>query len=112
SISLSSLLGSEQIKEYTRFIHALEKDGKLNRELEFLPSDDELADRMAKGMGLTRPELAILTAYGKMVLKERVVTPEVSDNPFFQKLLTGAFPAVLQQKFGKEISQHPLKAEI
>lgn len=112
SISLSSLLGSEQIKEYTRFIHALEKDGKLNRELEFLPSDDDLADRMAKGMGLTRPELAILTAYGKMVLKERLVTPEISDNPYFQQLLTGAFPAVLQQKFGKEISQHPLKAEI
>lgn len=112
SISLSSLLGSEQIKEYTRFIHALEKDGKLNRELEFLPSDDELADRMAKNMGLTRPELAILTAYGKMVLKERLVTTEVSDNSYFQQLLTGAFPTVLQKKFSNEISQHPLKAEI
>ncbi|CAM5221241.1 NAD-glutamate dehydrogenase domain-containing protein, partial [Alishewanella longhuensis] len=112
SISLSSLLGPEQIKEYTRFIHALEKDGKLNRELEFLPSDDELADRMAKNMGLTRPELAILTAYGKMVLKERLVTAEVSDNSYFQQLLTGAFPAVLQKKFASEISQHPLKAEI
>ncbi|MCF4009729.1 NAD-glutamate dehydrogenase [Rheinheimera sp. UJ63] len=112
SISLSSLLGSEQIKEYTRFIHALEKDGKLNRELEFLPSDDDLADRMAKGMGLTRPELAILTAYGKMVLKERLVTPDISDNAYFQQLLSGAFPKVLQTKFAEQISQHPLKAEI
>jgi len=112
SISLSSLLGSEQIKEYTRFIHALEKDGKLNRELEFLPSDDELADRMAKNMGLTRPELAILTAYGKMVLKERLVTPDISDSVYFQQLLSGAFPQVLQKKFATEISQHPLKAEI
>lgn len=112
SISLSSLLGSEQIKEYTRFIHALEKDGKLNRELEFLPSDDDLADRMAKNMGLTRPELAILTAYGKMVLKERLVTPDISDSVYFQQLLNGAFPQVLQQKFAAEINQHPLKAEI
>ncbi|MDP5191684.1 NAD-glutamate dehydrogenase, partial [Rheinheimera baltica] len=55
SISISSLLGGEQLKEYTRFIHTLEKEGKLNRELEFLPTDDELAERMAKGQGLTRP---------------------------------------------------------
>ena len=53
---------------------------RVNRELEFLPSDDDLADRMAKGMGVTRPELAILTAYGKMVLKERLVLPEIFEN--------------------------------
>lgn len=112
SISVSSLLGADQMKEYTRFIHALEKDGKLNRELEFLPSDEELSDRMAKGLGLTRPELAILTAYGKMVLKELLVLPEVSDNAYFQQHLITAFPKVLQERYGNEMRQHPLKAEI
>ncbi len=112
SISVSMLLGAEQLKEYTRFIHALEKDGKLNRELEFLPSDDALAERMAKGHGLTRPEMSILTAYGKMVLKEQLVTPEVSEDPYFKQLLLGAFPPVLVEKFAKEMENHPLKAEI
>jgi glutamate dehydrogenase len=112
SISVSSLLGAEQLKEYTRFIHALEKDGKLNRELEFLPSDDMLAERMVKGSGLTRPELAILTAYGKMVLKEQLVTPEISDNAYFKQELIGAFPKVLQERYVKEMETHPLKAEI
>lgn len=112
SISVSSLLGAEQLKEYTRFIHALEKDGKLNRELEFLPSDDMLAERMVKGAGLTRPELAILTAYGKMVLKEQLVTPEVSDNNFFKQELIAAFPKVLQERYVTQMENHPLKAEI
>ncbi len=112
SITLSSLLGAEQIKEYTRFIHALEKDGKLNRELEFLPSDDELAERMVKGIGLTRPELSILTAYGKMVLKEQLVLPEVFDNSYFKRQLVNAFPKVLQQQYLAQMETHPLKAEI
>lgn len=112
SISISSQLGAEQLKEYTRFIHALEKDGKLNRELEFLPSDDELADRMAKNAGLSRPELAILTAYGKMVLKERLVLPEIYENPYFKRQLFAAFPKMLQDKYAAEMEKHPLKAEI
>jgi glutamate dehydrogenase len=112
SISVSMLLGAEQLKEYTRFIHALEKDGKLNRELEFLPTDEALAERMVKGQGLTRPEMSILTAYGKMVLKEQLVTPEVSEAPYFKQLLLGAFPSVLVDKFAAEMETHPLKAEI
>ena len=112
SISISSLLGSEQLKEYTRFIHTLEKDGKLNRELEFLPSDDELADRMAKGQGLTRPELSILTAYGKMVLKERLVLPEIFENAYFKRQLFANFPQMLQDKYATEMENHPLKGEI
>jgi len=112
SISISSLLGAEQLKEYTRFIHTLEKEGKLNRELEFLPSDDELAERMAKGQGLTRPELSILTAYGKMVLKERLVLPEIYDNAYFKRQLFANFPQMLQDKYAAEMENHPLKAEI
>ena len=112
SISVSMSLGAEQLKEYMRFIHALEKDGKLNRELEFLPSDEVLAERMAKGQGLTRPEMAILTAYGKMVLKEQLVLPEIFENLYFKKFLFGAFPVVLQQQFAADMENHPLKAEI
>lgn len=112
SLSISSILGSEQIKEYTRFIHMLEKEGKLNRELEFIPSDDQLAERMVKGQSLTRPELAILTAYGKMVLKEQLVLPEITNNNYYNQLLFSSFPTLLQENYATEIENHPLKAEI
>jgi glutamate dehydrogenase len=112
SISVSMLLGADQLKEYTRFIHALEKDGKLNRELEFLPTDEALAERMVKGAGLTRPEMSILTAYGKMVLKEQLVLPEIFENEYFKQQLFQAFPQVLQERYAAEMETHPLKAEI
>ncbi len=112
SISVSMQLGADGLKEYTRFIHALEKDGKLNRELEFLPSDDVLAERMAKGAGLTRPEMSIITAYGKMVLKEQLVLPEIYENAYFKQQLFQAFPQVLQDRYAAEMENHPLKAEI
>ena len=112
SISVSMLLGADQLKEYTRFIHALEKDGKLNRELEFLPTDEVLAERMVKGAGLTRPEMSILTAYGKMVLKEQLVLPEIFENNYFKQQLFQAFPQVLQERYAAEMETHPLKAEI
>ena len=48
--------GTSTLKEKVRFIHALEKDGKLNRAIEFIPTDEELAERAAAGKDLTRPE--------------------------------------------------------
>lgn len=112
SISISQLGGVSQLKEQLRFIHGLEREGYLNRELEFIPSDDEISDRLAKSMGLTRPELSVMLAYGKMVLKEKFNIPSITDNPYHGKLLIEAFPKVLQDKFTQQMEQHPLRAEI
>jgi glutamate dehydrogenase len=112
SISISHLGGVSQLKEQLRFIHGLEREGYLNRELEFIPSDDEISDRLAKSMGLTRPELSVMLAYGKMVLKEKFNIPSITQNPYHGKLLIEAFPKVLQEKFAAQMEQHPLRSEI
>ena len=112
SISVTHRAGVSMLKEELRFIHGLEKEGYLNRELEFIPSDDEISERLAQGTGLTRPELAVLTAYGKMVLKEKLNISEITDNPFHAKLLPEAFPPVLRQKYAKQMQNHPLRGEI
>jgi glutamate dehydrogenase len=112
SLSITAMRGAEQLKEQIRFIHDLERSGKLDRELEFIPSDDEIAERMAQGKGLTRPELSVLLAYGKMVLKEQLVTPEITDDPYHGRLLIEAFPLPLQQKYSSQMQEHPLRAEI
>lgn len=112
SISITHLGGPGVLKEQIRFIHGLEREGYLNRELEFIPSDDELSERSAKGLGLTRPELSVLIAYGKMVLKEKLNIPDLTDNPYHSRLLLTAFPKVLQEKFAEHMDDHPLRAEI
>lgn len=112
SISITDFNGPASLKEQIRFIHDLEREGYLNRELEFIPTDDELSDRLAMGRGLTRPELSVLIAYGKMVLKEKLNVPEITNNTFHRQLLITAFPQVLQDRFSSNMDDHPLRAEI
>ncbi|MDX1301737.1 NAD-glutamate dehydrogenase [Photobacterium sp.] len=112
SISVTQQQQAQLLKEQIRFIHQLERAGKLDRALEYLPDDDTLAKREKSGMGLTRPELAVLVAYGKMVLKEDLVSDEIANDPYHSRLLPGYFPKELQEKYRLQMDQHPLKQEL
>ena len=112
SLSITELGGVNQIKEQLRFIHRLEREGALNRELEFIPNDDEISDRVATNQGLTRPELCVLIAYGKMVLKEKLNTEEITNNAYHGKLLINAFPERLRKSYADNMQSHPLRSEI
>ena len=71
AISLAMHRCDQQYAEYHRFMVWLEESGRLDRELEFLPSDEALVDRQNRGQTVwTRPELAVLVSYSKVMLKE------------------------------------------
>lgn len=112
SISITEQNGSSLLKEQTRFIHGIEKQGKLNRDLEFLPSDDEISERLTKNQGLTRPELSVLIAYAKMLLKEELNIPQITNTSYYNQLLVTAFPKVLRERYVDQMQNHPLKGEI
>ena len=67
-MSTLELQARVRLPEYQHLIRTLERSGDLNRALEFLPADDELAERRKLGVGITRPELSILLAYSKIWL--------------------------------------------
>ncbi|MFP5282524.1 MAG: NAD-glutamate dehydrogenase domain-containing protein, partial [Actinomycetes bacterium] len=50
------------------WMERLEDRGLLDRQIEFLPSTEEMEQRRAAHRGLTAPELAVLMAYTKIVL--------------------------------------------
>ncbi|MFQ3250621.1 NAD-glutamate dehydrogenase [Glaciecola sp.] len=112
SISITNLAGVKQLKEQLRFIHGLEREGLLNRELEFIPTDEEISDRVVTGQGFTRPELSVLIAYGKMVLKDKFNIPEITNNPYYDRFLVDAFPPILREKYQTQMQDHPLRSEI
>lgn len=112
SISITELRSASQLKEQIRFIHSMERAGKLDRALEFIPNDEEIADRLSGAKGLTRPELSVLLAYSKMTLKDDLKHPEITDNPYYEQLLIDYFPKQLKEKYQDEMHAHPLKAEI
>ncbi len=102
-----SRLGSKQ-----HFIHTLESQGLLDRQIEYLPSDAEIEDRKARRIGLTRPELSVLLSYSKIVLFQQLLVSDVPEDPYLSKELVRYFPLPLQQKYAKTMEQHRLKREI
>ncbi|EIA0805169.1 NAD-glutamate dehydrogenase [Vibrio vulnificus] len=112
SISVTEQQGVSVVKEQIRFIHTMEKAGYLDRVLENIPDDETLLEREKLGQGLTRPELAVLVAYGKMVLKEQLANDEIANDEFHGQQLIQYFPSELRNKFANQMSSHPLRAEI
>lgn len=112
ALSLAQRRARERIGEYKRLIAALEAAGKLDRALEFLPSDEELNERLANGQGLTRPELSVLISYSKIDLKESLLKSLVPDDDYLAREMETAFPPLLAEKYGEAMRRHRLKREI
>ncbi|WGW01805.1 NAD-glutamate dehydrogenase [Vibrio sp. YMD68] len=112
SISITEQQGVSLVKEQIRFIHAMEKSGHLDRALEYIPDDETLLEREKKGMALTRPELSVLIAYGKMTLKEELVHEDIAKDEFHAQNLVSYFPDELRRNYSEHMDSHPLRAEI
>jgi glutamate dehydrogenase len=90
----------------------LERAGKLDRTLEGLPDDDEIAQRHAAHIGLTRPEIAVLMAYSKIVLYQDLLASDLPDDPLLVEDLVRYFPEPLHVRFRPAIERHRLRREI
>ncbi len=100
-------------EQQMRFMHMLEDAGRLNRAVEFLPTDEELKRRLHGGTALTRPELAVLLAYSKMWLYDAVLSSDLPDDPVLVDDLVRYFPAELRKKeWRPRMDRHRLKREI
>ena len=107
-----SVRKSMPLDAQTRFIKYLEKVGRLSREIEFLPSDEELASRKAAKTGLTSPERAVLLAYSKITLYDELLASNVADDPYISTALVRYFPAPLRERYREHMERHPLTREI
>lgn len=95
-----------------RYIAALEQGDRLDRELEHLPTDDELADRRSHGRGLTAPEIAVVLAYTKVNLDRDLRHSTLPEEPFLSATLLEYFPRAIRERFDVDIEAHPLRREI
>jgi glutamate dehydrogenase len=112
AISLAERRGIAEIGFQQRLMRDLEGSGLLDRELEFLPGDMEIAERQKQDDPLTRPELAVLLAYAKIDLFDELVASKVPDDPYFSRELESYFPETLLKNYPQEIASHRLRREI
>ncbi|MEV7622729.1 NAD-glutamate dehydrogenase [Actinoplanes sp. NPDC089786] len=97
---------------HRRMLTDMERSGHLNRELEALPTDDELAVRHEAGDGLTAPEFAVLLAYVKIGLEREVLADSLVDEPWTNQVLAHYFPTPLRERFAGRMAGHRLRREI
>ncbi|MFD9225108.1 NAD-glutamate dehydrogenase [Streptomyces sp. NPDC060064] len=106
-VQAPSLLHAHQ-----RFIRRLERDGHLDRPLEFLPTDRQIRELLNAGKGLSQPELAVLLAYTKITVADELIGTGLPDDPYLRRLLHAYFPQPLREKFPEAIDGHALRREI
>ncbi|MFN7085972.1 MAG: NAD-glutamate dehydrogenase [Burkholderiales bacterium] len=112
SLSIARRMGVRLLDAQARFIRFLERAGRLNRALEFLPGEEEIAERKARKIGLTAPELAVLLAYSKIWLHEELLASGLPDDPWVATALERYFPAALRGRYAAYLPRHPLRREI
>jgi glutamate dehydrogenase len=98
---------------HARYLRRLESGGGLDRAIEFLPTDEVLAQRRSAGTGLTGPEFAVLLAYTKLDVSARLLTSDGPEDPWLCRELAAYFPAPLRDsRFASAMERHPLRREI
>ncbi len=103
----------ERNDAYEDLMEQLVADGELEREVEFLPSSDEMLERRANGQGMVRPELAVLLAYAKRSIAAELIASDLPDSAYLeQDDLRRYFPPAIVERFGHLIPEHPLKREL
>jgi glutamate dehydrogenase len=112
AISVTETLGSSALDRQEQFMRSAEASGLLNRSLEYLPDKDGIVDRERAGVGLTRPEIAVLLAYGKNQLRERLVHSSLLDEPYLADEIDSYLPLVLRTEFADLVAKHPLRRSL
>jgi glutamate dehydrogenase len=111
ALSIAESAAADDLDAHERLIERLESRRMLNRRVEGLPTSDQFRELKAQGLGLTRPEIAVLIAYAKISLYDRILNSTVPDDPHFDSMLEGYFPDELR-RFREDMRGHRLRREI
>ncbi|WP_289297366.1 NAD-glutamate dehydrogenase [uncultured Reyranella sp.] len=112
AISVAEGRAAEEHDRLERFMRALERKGRLDRTVEYLPDTAAMRLRAQNRQPLTRPELCVLLAYAKIDLNEEILASDLPDDPRLGDELLRYFPTALQEKFPGAIQGHRLRREI
>ncbi|KRV47661.1 NAD-glutamate dehydrogenase [Wenjunlia vitaminophila] len=103
---------SSLVHAHHRHMRQLERDGHLNRDLESLPNDRQMKERLNAGQGLSQPELAVLLAYTKITAAAELIGTSLPDDPCLRSLVHHYFPQPLRERYPAQIDNHALRREI
>ncbi|PZM88417.1 MAG: NAD-glutamate dehydrogenase, partial [Actinobacteria bacterium] len=113
ALGLATAQSASLLPVHRRMIQDLERSGQLDRELEGLPTDEELTARLEAGQGgLTSPEFAVLMAYTKNSLAREILNDGLPDEEWAFSVLVNYFPTPLRERYTQWMAAHRLRREI
>ena len=112
ALSMTGARAPQMLDAQQRMMRKLERAGRLNREIELLPTDVELGERHQADRGLTRPEAAVLLAYAKTTLYDDLLRTGLPDREYFLVDIMKYFPRPLRRQYRDRIAGHRLRREI
>ncbi|HWN59021.1 MAG TPA: NAD-glutamate dehydrogenase domain-containing protein, partial [Methylomirabilota bacterium] len=115
SLSLEQLRSRAHLLEFRDHVNEIteRERGLVPPSESILPSREALRERHARYPGLTRPELALVTAYTKIDLIAQLETSTlVEDTYLVGRFLRPYFPHSIAERFSAEIGAHRLRHEL
>jgi glutamate dehydrogenase len=113
SLSLEQARSRTATSLFYDHMKAIDERGLLRHHDPVLPSREALDERRLRYSGLTRPELAMVTAFTKIDLVQTLETTRVVDDPYLvERFLEPYFPATMVSRFESEIGKHRLRREL
>ncbi len=103
---------AQGLEPYEEVMLMMERAGILDRQLEGLPSTEEVTQRTRLGTGITGPELAVLLAYSKRLVRAWILDSDLPDTGEFDADLEGYFPRDVIDRFAHLVSEHPVRREL
>ncbi|MGC8768771.1 NAD-glutamate dehydrogenase domain-containing protein [Calditerrivibrio sp.] len=104
-LSIEAINAENNILPYKEAANYLKDIGLLNFEIEKI-------EFIKENRGITRPELAVLMAYTKLFLFDKILEDVDINEPILKKLYESYYPKTLLEKYGHSIYEHKLIKEI
>lgn len=101
-----------QLASFRDLITILESEAGLDRQQVNLPTREMLRARRGVFLGLTKPELAVLSAHAKLDLRRRLSSEPLLAEPELEGFLKRYFPPALVERHTAAVLNHPLRREI
>ena len=112
AITMVQARGFHGLDNQHRLMRTLERAGRLDRAVEYLPDDETVSERAQGKHGFYRPEIAVLLSYAKLWTYDELLASDVPDDPYLFEDLVHYFPTPLQKDYRKDIAKHRLRREI
>ncbi len=112
ALSLDQVRSRTGLHAFRDLMAMLEAEAGLDRLLERLPTREALRARRGVYLGLTRPELAVLLAFTKLDLQQRILASTLCDERDAVRYVFAYFPEAAVQRIGHVLHLHPLRREI